>query len=78
MFAGKARPYPSELPLPLHFHCGLKLHITIVNYDRKIFIVQTAGLIALPANIRLGWKWLTVKNILAYRSELITAVKKQA
>ncbi len=54
MFAGKARPYPSELPLPCHFHYGLKSHITIVNYDRRIFIVQAAGLIALPANIRLG------------------------
>jgi hypothetical protein len=30
---------------------------------------------ALPANTRLGWKWLIVTNTLAY-AELITAVKK--
>jgi hypothetical protein len=47
MFAGKARPYPSELPLPCHYYYGLKLHITIVNYDRKTFIVQETSLTAL-------------------------------
>ncbi len=31
---------------------------------------------ALPANIRLGWKWLTVTDTLAYYdTETITAIK---
>jgi hypothetical protein len=30
---------------------------------------------ALPANLRLEWKWLTVANTFAYETEIITAVK---
>jgi hypothetical protein len=38
---------------------------------------STGKIAALLANIRLGWKWMPVKNTLAYYdTELITAVKK--
>jgi hypothetical protein len=33
---------------------------------------------AMPSNVRLGWRWLEVKNVQAYNAvKLITAVKKR-
>jgi hypothetical protein len=47
----------------------------VVIYDHHMFIVQATAwlyfickLLALLANIRLEWKWFTVKNILDYDS----------
>jgi hypothetical protein len=39
-------------------------------------VATTGRLVALPANIRLGWKWLTVINTLVYYGpNFITVVK---
>ncbi len=58
------------------------------NFHPSLILADTAGSVdtqkfhsdgrpqALPANIRLGWKWLTVKNTLpSYDTKLIMAVK---
>ncbi len=41
---------------------------TVVYFRPSLIIAGKAegGLLALPENSRLGWKWLTVPNTLAY------------
>ncbi len=58
-----------------------------IIYDHHMFIVQATGAYtigfhykgghsALPANKRLGWKWLTLRDTPAYYdTKLITAIK---
>ncbi len=58
------------------------LNVIMPNVFMPIVVAPPKGvhsegwLLALPANIRLGWKWLVLTNALAYYSApLITAVK---
>jgi hypothetical protein len=38
--------------------------------------MNEASRVALPENIRLGWKWLRVTHALAYYTESIKAIRK--
>jgi len=51
-----------------HFHPGLKFAGEVEAFP--------SGALASPTYIRLGWKWLTVVNGLAYYAKELTAAVK--
>ncbi len=74
-------PYRNELEcLPLPFTCALVSNIWVRLEPTKVgpltVLYFNGRLLALPTNIRQGWKWLEVANALAYYdTATITAVK---
>ncbi len=74
-------PYRNKLEcLPLWFTCALVSNIWVRLEPTKVepltVLYSNGRLLALPTNIKQGWKWLKVANALAYYDmTTITAVK---